>query len=326
MLRFLYNQFFVEPEPPSPSTSFVDQVVIVTGANVGLGLEAARSITRLGASKVILAVRNVVAGEAARKSIEESTGRRGTCEVWPLDLASYASVIAFGRRVDELSRLDVVLANAAVATDRFQIAEDHELSITVNVISTVLLGLLVLPKMRDTVKRFPGNGTTKPKPHLTVVVSETHAFATFPEWRQDRILAALDDEDNTSMWERYPTSKLMEVLAIRELVSRVRDDAVIINMVNPGLCHSQLTRNASWSMAVMKFFLARTTEVGSRTLVAGVAAGSESHGEYMSNGEVASQELSAFVRRDDGQTAQKKIWKELSEIFEAIQPGIMENL
>ena len=33
--------------------------------------------------------------------------------------------------------------------------------------------------------------------------------------------------------------------------------------------------------------------------------------------------LSEFVRSEDGQKAQKKIWKELTEKLEAIEPGIM---
>ncbi|PLB45318.1 NAD(P)-binding protein [Aspergillus steynii IBT 23096] len=320
MFRFLRSQLMVTPSLP-PSASFTDQVAIVTGANVGLGLEAARHISRLGARKVILAVRNVLSGDEARRSIEESTGRVGVCEVWPLDLASYASVIAFAHRAQALPRLDIVLENAAVATTEFQLAEGHELSITVNVINTMFLALLLLPKLRETARRSPLR-----KPHLTVVVSEAHAFTSFPEWRQECIFEALDDNGATDMNERYPTSKLLEILALRELIVRMSDDAVIINMVNPGLCHSRLSRDAGMSMAIMKFFLARSTEVGSRTLVTGIVAGSETHGSYMSNCLVASHELSAFVRSEDGDTAQKKIWQELCEMLEVIQPGVTRNL
>lgn len=320
MLRFLHNQLLVTPALPS-SVSFTDQVVIVTGANVGLGLEASRHITRLGARKVILAVRNIAAGENARQSIEESTGRAGVCEVWPLDLASNASVLAFAHRAQALSRLDAVLENAAVATTEYQLAEGHELSITVNVISTVLLALLLLPKLRESARQDPLR-----KPHLTVVASEAHALTSFPEWKQNNVFEALDDEKATNMNERYPTSKLLEILALRELVAQLRDGAVIVNMVNPGLCHSQLSRDAGMGMAIMKFLLARSTEVGSRTLVSGLAAGPETHGEYLNNCAVASHDLSAFVRSDDGHTAQKKIWKELHKMLEDIEPEVTRNL
>ena len=62
---------------------------------------------------------------------------------------------------------------------------------------------------------------------------------------------------------------------------------VIMNLVNPGLCHSALTRESPWALEILKFFLARSTEVGSRTLVhAGTEAGAESHGKYLSSCEI----------------------------------------
>jgi retinol dehydrogenase-12 len=142
----------------------------VTGANVGLGLEAARHITRLNAEKVILACRTVSKGEAAKASIEESTGRKGAVEVWQLDLGSYDSVQAFAKRALELPRLDVVLENAGVAIPHYSRAEDNEATITINVISTFLLALMLLPKLRESAAKF------KTTPRLTIVSSEVHFF------------------------------------------------------------------------------------------------------------------------------------------------------
>lgn len=39
-------------------------------------------------------------------------------------------------------------------------------------------------------------------------------------------------------------------------------------------------------MKVVTFFMARTTEVGSRTLVAAISGGEETHGAYMADGEI----------------------------------------
>ncbi|KAH1360553.1 hypothetical protein KXV22_002782 [Aspergillus fumigatus] len=89
-MGFLYSQLFVTPA--YPTHSFKDQTIIVTGSNVGLGLEAARHFVRLNAATVILAVRNRPAGEAAKASIQASHPDSATSvEVWDLDLASYAS-------------------------------------------------------------------------------------------------------------------------------------------------------------------------------------------------------------------------------------------
>ena len=145
ILNFLYSQLLVSL--PYPKKEFTGQTIIVTGSNTGLGLEAARHLTRLNAGKVILAVRNIDKGEAAKTSIEESTNRPGVVEVWQLDLSSYESVKQFARKADDLERLDVLLENAGIMTTKFSMAEKDESNVTINVVSTFLLGLLLLPKL-----------------------------------------------------------------------------------------------------------------------------------------------------------------------------------
>ena len=110
---FLWSQLLFTP--PSPTQSCAGKVVCITGANVGLGKETARHFVRLGAAKVILGCRNAVAGEQAKKDIEDSVqGTRGVVEVWKVDMLEYASVKEFARRLDGLERLDVVILNAGV--------------------------------------------------------------------------------------------------------------------------------------------------------------------------------------------------------------------
>lgn len=142
----------------------------MTGANVGLGLEAARHFARLGAARVILACRDTEKGERAKADIERSTERSGTVEVWPLDLCSFESVKQFCRRADQLPRLDVVVENAAVAMVGPQgaLAEGYESTITVNVVSTFLMALLLLPTLRRTATKF------NVQPNLVIVSSDAH--------------------------------------------------------------------------------------------------------------------------------------------------------
>ncbi|KAI9929397.1 hypothetical protein MW887_000866 [Aspergillus wentii] len=319
--QILYDQFF--ETPPYPTASFTDKTVIVTGSNVGLGFEAVRHFLRLDAAKVILAVRNVAAGTEAKNTLEESTGRQGRCEVWELDLASFDSVKKFAARAATLPRLDVVVENAGIATDKYSTAEGHERTITVNVISTILLALLLLPKLKETAKQTPLS-----PPRLSIVTSEVHAFSNLPEWKTENTFATLDDEKTAIMGSRYHVSKLLEVLVVREIAPKLADSGVILNMLNPGFCHSSLQRDleGGWlfntTLRFIKGIVARTTEVGSRCLVASAAAGPETHGAYMSNGREANAMLSPFVRSEEGKKAQKKVWKELSEILENIEPGI----
>ena len=322
-LRFLYSQFFVTP--PVPTKSFAEKTVIITGSNVGLGLEAARHIVRLKASKVILAVRNLEKGQAAKASIEESEKCGGkVIEVWQLDLSSYESVKAFARKVETLPRVDSIVENAGMSTQRFQLAEGHESTITVNVISTFLLALLVLPKLKETASKF------NTRPHLSIVSSEVHFWTDFTERKNPEIFAALDDKAASDMSGRYFLSKLLEVFVVREIFDSLIKDKdsypVIINYLNPGLCHSELMRDLD-GIAVRLFnnLLARSTEVGSRTLVnAALEIGDQSQGQYLSD--CNSTPPAPFVTSKEGQETQKRIWQELSKILEDIQPGVIKNI
>ncbi len=345
-LGFLYSQLLVTP--PTPVKSFAEQTVIVTGSNTGLGLDAARHMTRLNAAKVILAVRNTSKGEAAKKSIEESTGRLGVVEVWPLDLSSYESVKQFTARASkELKRIDVLLENAGMMVTKFEITEEDESTVTTNVVSTFLLGLLLLPKLRETAQRY--NVT----PRLTVVSSDLHFVTAFHERNANNIFEALSDKENANMGERlmhperfpsiaslltpsnrYATTKLLEILLVRQISSRITSPAtkrvpVIVNTLTPGACRSDFFREeqnflARTTMAIAKRLLARTAEVGSRTLVAAASGGEETAGKYMADSVVSYE--SPFVLSEEGERVGEKVWRELMEKLERIQPGISKNV
>ena len=195
LLHFLYKQWFITP--PYPEHDVKGQTIIVTGSNVGLGMEAARHFVRLNAEKVILAVRSIEKGEKAKASIEESTGKQGVAEVWSLDLSSYESVKDFVRKAEGLKRLDAVVENAGIATRVYNRAEDNEATITTNVVSTLLLALMILPKLRETATKY--NIT----PRLTIVTSEVHNFTPFAERNSPNIFDRLNDKATADMTDRY---------------------------------------------------------------------------------------------------------------------------
>jgi retinol dehydrogenase-12 len=324
-LSFLFNllksQWLVSL--PAPTTSFEGQIVIVTGANTGLGFEAAKHITRLGATKVIIACRSVSKGEAAKVKIEEETKITDVVEVWQLDLASYDSVKEFAAKASKLDRLDVLLENAGISTTNFVTAEENESTITVNVVSTFLLALLLLPALKATAQKY------NKQPHLVIVSSEVHFLSDLPERKDSSgaIFDTLSEKSKAKMLSRYNTSKLLEVLTVRALVEESAKPGypVVINYVNPGFCHSELMREMGFVQYVIKAIMhARTTEAGSRTLVAACYAGPESHGQYQSD--CQNTDPSAFVRSEEGEKAGLKVWAELKAKLESIQPGILKNI
>jgi retinol dehydrogenase-12 len=316
-----WNQWTTTPQLPK-GQSFDGQIIIVTGANIGLGFEAAKHIVSLNAAKVILAVRSAEKGEVAKHEIETETGKTGVVEVWSLDLQSFESVKAFAARAAELPRLDVLLENAGISTMTWTVSEGHESTITTNVISTFLLSLLLLPKLKESSQKY--NIT----PRIVIVSSDVHFWTTLPE-RNDAsgsIFGTLADQNKYRVIDRYNVSKVLEVFTVRQIVE---DEAkpgypIIINAVNPGLCHSGLMREVGGIGYVFKLILgARTTEVGARTLVSAALMGEESHGKYLSDCMIKAP--SPFVTSAEGQETQKRVWKELKEILEGIQPGISKN-
>ena len=189
---FLYSQLFVTL--PKPTKDFTGQTVIVTGSNTGLGLEAARHLSRLNATLIILAVRTIAKGEAAKKSILASTGRPyNSIEVWDLDMQSYDSIKAFCVKANSLPRLDAALLNAGIMTKYFKIVAGYESTITTNVIGTFLLALGLLPKMKQSAAEHNTQG------RLSVVSSDLHFVAKFPQGKSEDFFAALSDEKSSEM-------------------------------------------------------------------------------------------------------------------------------
>ena len=194
-LKYIYSQLIFTP--PYPTTKFTGQTVIVTGSNVGLGLEAARHFVRLDAKKVILAVRSVEKGEAAKKSILQSEKKTSdVIEVWKLDLSSYQSSKDFAKRVEALERLDVLVENAGIVTEEWKITEDNESTITTNVVSPVLHALLLLPKLRQTAVKY------NTVPRIVFVTSFVHWLTKFQEQKEERIFEALADKNKANMASR----------------------------------------------------------------------------------------------------------------------------
>jgi retinol dehydrogenase-12 len=317
---FLKSQLLYKPRLPQPGT-FTGKTVIVTGANTGLGQEAARHFVRCGAETVIIACRTLSKGEAAKREIEAAEKKTGVLQVWELNLSSYDSVKAFAKKCETLPRLDVCVENAGIASGKFSRAEGHEAHITVNVISTFMLALLLLPTMRRSAAK------TGSKPYLTIVTSEVHHWTQLPQKKEPSIFAALDDESKADMQDRYNVSKLLEILALRYMTRVLIKDRskypVVINCVTPGLCKSELVKDMGIAPVVFKTLLGRTLEVGSRTLV-NAAALPDSCGEYIIDDHVS--EPSRLVVSEEGVELSKRVWTELADIMEKACPGVTQNI
>ncbi|KAH7363396.1 putative short-chain dehydrogenase/reductase family protein [Plectosphaerella cucumerina] len=303
---------------------------IVTGANTGLGYEAAKHLVAFNSTKVIIAVRNVKSGEEAKARIEESTGKTGIAEVWELDLASYASTKAFAKRALGLERIDALIENAGVGIGRESVSEGHLTTFTVNIYSTFLLAVLLLPKMSEDAKRL---GI---QPHIAIVTS-TMGFQFEQGWTAIKDtpnpIAAVASNETFDSITLYTASKLFEMLALRHLAPLIpfSRTGVVVNLICPGLCKTDLGRHGPQefkdNLKQMHESWGRTAEQGSRTLLFGAVAGPDSHGKLTADGEIRDESFTpSWIAGDETKDGRKKVWDDVAAQLEIAEPGCLAKI
>ncbi|PTB39359.1 hypothetical protein M441DRAFT_70493 [Trichoderma asperellum CBS 433.97] len=307
-LHFIRAQYKTLPMTLGPADC-QERTFIVTGANSGLGYECAKHLARLGSSRVILGVRSREKGEAAKKAIETDTGcDTNILQVWEVDLGSYESVAAFAQRAgEELHRIDGIIENAGTAETSWVEKEGNETTMTVNLFSTLLMALLMLPHLHKSAKQF---GIV---PQL-VIIGSGLAFQAKPIWETldiGNIFEDLRDRKN------YPLSKLLLTFAYFEFARRAAFSrtGVTITMVNPGACKTNLPRHLNsivrLQVGVVLSLIGRSAEIGSRTLLHGLTVGEEAHGRYLSECEISEE-------------WQVRVWEDVSATLEKACPGCLD--
>ena len=116
-----------------------------------------------------------------------------------LDMASSSSVQSFAKRASTgLDRIDGLVASAGVMIDVWSTAEGMETSITVNVINTLFLGALMLPKLSESGRKFG----IRPTIVFIVSVLGYTAKGEMDKSREGSIFAGLNDRQRANMDQR----------------------------------------------------------------------------------------------------------------------------
>jgi NAD(P)-dependent dehydrogenase (short-subunit alcohol dehydrogenase family) len=180
-----------------------DRVIVVTGANGGLGLETCRALVRRGAH-VIMACRSLDKAAAAARSLEQEGGP-GRVEPWALDLASLASIEAFAEQLSaQHDELHALCNNAGVmALPRRVTADGFEMQLGVNHLGHYALTGRLLPLL------LAGEGS-----RVVTVTSLVHRMARVQ-------LHDLQGEQRYDKWAAYGQSKLCNLLFTYELQRRL---------------------------------------------------------------------------------------------------------
>jgi NAD(P)-dependent dehydrogenase (short-subunit alcohol dehydrogenase family) len=200
------------------------RTAVVTGANSGLGLVAARELARKGAN-VTLACRDLDKGAAALKQITAAVPG-AQLSLAPLDLASLASVEAFAQGFrSEHDGLDLLLNNAGVMAPPRRVTSDgFELQLGTN-----HLGHFALTG------RLIGAMAAREGARVVTVSSNAHKMARID-------FDDLQSEHRYNRWRAYGQSKLADLMTALELDRRLRAAGSTIKSVaaHPGYAATNL--------------------------------------------------------------------------------------
>ena len=216
------------------------RTIVVTGANSGIGLAAARTFAQRGAH-VVLAVRSAEKGEQAAATIEGST------EVRPLDLADLSSVRAFADAWT--GDLHILVNNAGImAVPEARTVDGFESQIGTNHLGHFALTNLLLPQIEDRVVSVSSGAHRMGKIDLSDLNWERRDY--------DR-------------WRAYGQSKLANLLFTLELQRRLDEAGSDVRAMaaHPGYAATNLQSHTG------NFFQNGLMFIGNRVLAQSDEAG-----------------------------------------------------
>lgn len=220
------------------------KLAVITGCNVGIGLETARSLALHGC-EVIFACRNQQSTEEAIKKIATEKAAAGRkCKFMLLNLSSLQSVKNFTRELKQtVNHVDYLILNAGVFALPYSVTEDgFETIFQVSHLSHFYL-TLELEALFDH------------KTRVVVLSSESHRFASLPA---DHLTEKHLSPPATKFWSTmaYNNAKLCNVLFAMHLAEKWKNRGISVFSLHPGnMVSTNISRN--WWFYRLLFAFAR---------------------------------------------------------------------
>lgn len=197
------------------------QTILVTGSTDGIGKATAMALAQRGC-EVIVHGRNDRRARSVQGELADATGNSNIRAV-SADFSSLAQVRALAAELGDLAKLDVLINNAAIATNRRELTEDgFESTFGINHLAPFLLTNLLLDKLRASAPA-----------RIVNVSSGAHASGRINP-------ADLQMERGFDGWEAYCNSKLANALFTCELTRRLDPELVTANFLHPGVISTKL--------------------------------------------------------------------------------------
>ncbi|GAA5926140.1 hypothetical protein JCM3775_005215 [Rhodotorula graminis] len=319
---------------PVPEANLDGRVALITGATSGLGFAAAQHFARLDTSLIIVAARNPAKAKTCIEQLYKDVPTfRGEVKTVSLDMTSFASVRACVKELEQFPRLDFALLNAGIANMKHVETDDGWLAdIQVNVLSTGLLALLLLPKLQATAK-LPQPTSSEPanlKPQLHIVASEVHYWVApateklmLDADHTLKLVSTPEFRKKVPFSEIYQVTKLFDVYLARKIGALDSARGVQVTSSSPGLCKSSLLDTMGPILSRINYAIAWRSEFGTRTYMHGMLD-PQPQGAFVFKGKA--HPPSTFACSPDGVKLENKVWEEAREVWEEVAPEVKEVL
>jgi NAD(P)-dependent dehydrogenase (short-subunit alcohol dehydrogenase family) len=275
--------------PPTAASAqpLAGKIVLLTGANTGIGRITARELARRGA-RLFLACRS----EARAAEVLAEVRALGSQAEWlPLDLGDLASVRRCAERfLASGLPLHLLINNAGLAGKRGLTTSGFELAFGTNHLGHFLLTQLLLERMK-------ASGPAR----IVNLASRAHYRAPGIDWEALRRPTA-----TLTGIREYSVSKLANVLFTAELARRLEGTQVHSYALHPGVIASDIWRAVPWPFRWLVLLRTVPLERGYQTTLhcaASAEAGAES-GLYYS--EAQAQTPSRLARAP---TLAAELWR-----------------
>jgi NAD(P)-dependent dehydrogenase (short-subunit alcohol dehydrogenase family) len=213
------------------------KIVLITGANRGIGKETARGLAEMGAA-VVMACRNLTKSAPVCEAIKRESGN-DQIEVMQLDLTSLRSIREFSSQFQLKHRqLNVLINNAGIMCAGGGETEDgFNRVMATNYLGPFLLTNLLLPLLKQT-----------PRSRIINVSSVAHLWG-----RTD--LKDLNFRRKCRFGGPYASSKIALIFFTQELSEWLKQSDITVNALHPGIVATNIYRigpEGSWYQAVFR--------------------------------------------------------------------------
>ncbi|KAA3642374.1 MAG: SDR family NAD(P)-dependent oxidoreductase [Chloroflexi bacterium] len=210
------------------------KTIIVTGANSGIGKEAALNLASSG-HRILMLCRDSEKSVQAQKDIVLQSGNQNVFLI-PVDLANPASIrTAVDQIKDQYPVIDVLVNNAGIyKVKREETANGVEMSLAVNYLAPFMLSQMLLENL-----------AASSEGRIINVVSELYKNGIID-------FENLMMETGYKVGTAYANAKLASVLYTAELARRVSGEGIMVNAMHPGVLATSAFRD--YSTLVMNLF------------------------------------------------------------------------